>query len=156
MANKELKTHLTFLTTWIWSFWFPHFQESIWSPYKPFPTVTQRISGGSRLVNTKDVSALLRRDQRSPGRTWLEVRGSASSNSFLQSAPWRVCPDHVGLWAICLRDRKPRAGKLTSTSWCVEKCGTNCCCHQWPVPPYWPCPRPSAKGRRQIRAVFET
>lgn len=66
-----------------------------------------RMGDGSRLVYTKDVFVLLHGEQSSPGRTWLEVRGSASSDSFLQSAPRRVCPGHGGNVSYLFNGQKP-------------------------------------------------
>lgn len=134
----DFSYHLNFL--------FPHLQESIWRPYKSFPTVTQRavVAAGWSIQRMCLFCSLLHRDQSSPGRTWLEVRARVTP-SF--SHTWRVCAGHVGLGAICLMDRNPRAGKSAFTSPCVDKCGTNC--QQWPVPPYWPCLSLSAKGRNQ-------
>lgn len=141
----------------VFFFFFPYWQEVIWNSHKSLSAVAQEASSGSGLVSIKACSAFCPHSSESKAlpeeHNWkLEVQLLRLCPCY---APWRVSPGHVGVGVIYLMNKAPGAGKFTFTSLHFDKCGTNCCCQQWHVPPDWLCPRPSAGGRRQVRAVFE-
>lgn len=135
------------------NFWCPHLQESIWHPYKSFPTVTQRavVGAGWSIQRMCLFCSLLHRDQSSPGRTWLEVR--ASSDSFLQPHLEGVCRP-CGAVSYVSNGQKPTCQEINfykSMCWQMwYKLSAVTCSSLLALP------KAFSYRRRQVRAVFET